>query len=155
MEYTPLNSFPYYKECVPLIEGLGFQLVELRIIPAKTVNTVRVVIARKSDDETQGISVNDCAKVHRLIQPRLEALISSKEVNMEVTSPGMERNIKNAAEFALFVNQFVRVWDTEVTDWVPGKIVESSNSALTLELESGEKKEIDFNRIAKAKLLNT
>ena len=147
MEYTPLNSFPYYKECVPLIEGLGFQLVELRIIPAKTVNTVRVVIARKSDDETQGISVNDCAKVHRLI--------SSKEVNMEVTSPGMERNIKNAAEFALFVNQYARVWDTEVTDWIPGKIVEASTSSVTLELENGEKKEIDFSRIAKAKLLNT
>jgi hypothetical protein len=77
LEYTPLNSFPYYKDCAPLVEGLGFQLVELRIIPAKTVNTARVVIARKSDDETQGITVNDCAKVHRLIQPRLEALISS------------------------------------------------------------------------------
>ena len=47
MEYTPLNSFPYYQDCAPLIEGLGFQLVELRIIPAKTLNTVRVVIARK------------------------------------------------------------------------------------------------------------
>ena len=155
MEYTPLNSFPYYQDCAPLVEGLGFQLVELRIIPAKTVNTVRVVIARKSDDETQGITVNDCAKVHRLIQPRLEALISSKEVNMEVTSPGMERNIKNAAEFALFVNQYARVWDTEITDWIPGKIISSSNASVILELESGEKKEIDFIRIAKAKLLNT
>ena len=155
MEYTPLNSFPYYKECAPLVEGLGFQLVELRIIPAKTVNTARVVIARKSDDETQGITVNDCAKVHRLIQPRLEALISSKEVNMEVTSPGMERNIKNAAEFALFVNQSARVWDTEITDWIPGKIVAATDSAVTLELENGENKEIDFGRIAKAKLLNT
>ena len=155
MEYTPLNSFPYYKECAPLVEGLGFQLVELRIIPAKTVNTARVVIARKSDDETQGITVNDCAKVHRLIQPRLEALISSKEVNMEVTSPGMERNIKNAAEFALFVNQYARVWDTEITDWIPGKIVAATDPAVTLELENGENKEIDFSRIAKAKLLNT
>ena len=74
---------------------------------------------------------------------------------MEVTSPGMERNIKNAAEFALFVNLFVRVWDTEVTDWVPGKIVAATTASLTLELESGEKKEIEYHRIAKAKLLNT
>ena len=74
---------------------------------------------------------------------------------MEVTSPGMERNIKNAAEFALFVNQYARVWDTEITDWIPGKIISASNASVTLELESGEKKEIDFSRIAKAKLLNT
>mgnify|MGYP003408913016 FL=1 len=55
----------------------------------------------------------------------------------------------------MFVNLFVRVWDTEVTDWIPGKIVEATDSSLTLELESGEKKEIEYSRIAKAKLLNT
>lgn len=154
MEYTPLNSYPFYDDCAPLIEGLGFNLVELRIIPAKTLNTVRLVISKKDTTSTEGISVNDCAKVHRILQPRLEALISSKEVSMEVTSPGMERNIKNAAEFALFVNSYVRLWNTDVTDWVPGKIVEANDSTIQIEKENGEKLTMPFDKIAKAKLLS-
>ena len=72
----------------------------------------------------------------------------------------MERNIKNAAEFALFIDRFVRVWDTEVTDWIPGKIVESNQESITMEITQGNKnsaitelKTIPYVRIAKAKLL--
>ena len=153
MDYTSYKDIKYYKECSALVEGLGFKLVDLKIIPAKTITKITAMIA--SPDPKESIGVNDCAKVHRALLPRLEALLGTEDTTMELTSPGIEHNIKNAAEFALFVNLFVRVWDTEVTDWVPGKIIEATNASLTLELESGEKKQIEYNRIAKAKLLNT
>ena len=83
---------------------------------------------------------------------------------MEVATPGMERLIKNPAEFALFAGRYVRVWDNQITDWVAGRILSSDTQSLTLELvhqeegdmesaTSGETCIIPYERISKAKLL--
>ncbi len=149
MEYNSLDKMPHYKECSLLVESLGYVLVELRIVPQKTQYKVLAVISNKE----AGIGIADCAKVHRLIEPRLEALLNSKDLYMEVTSPGMERTIKNAAEFALFVGRMIRVWDTEVTEWVHGKLLCCDDKSLTLEKEDSSSLTVPYERIAKAKLL--
>jgi len=158
MEYNSLDKMPHYKECSPLVESLGYVLVELRIVPQKTQYKVLVVISRKTGESAEGegetgIGISDCAKVHRLIEPRLEALLNTKDLYMEVTSPGMERTIKNAAEFSLFVGRMLRVWDTDVTEWIPGKLVSSDDKAVTLEKEDSSVVTVPYERIAKAKLL--
>ena len=156
MEYNSLDQIPHYKECAPLVESLGYVLVELRIVPQKTQHKVLVVISRKagaSAEGESGIGISDCAKVHRLIEPRLEALLNTKDLYMEVTSPGMERTIKNAAEFSLFAGRMLRVWDSDVTEWIPGKLVTSDDKSVTLEKEDSSVVTIPYERIAKAKLL--
>ena len=72
---------------------------------------------------------------------------------MELTSPGMERNFKNAAEFSVFIGREVRVWDKTVTDWVSGKIVSADEKSVTLE-KDGESQTISFENIAKAKFIH-
>ncbi|MCR4940952.1 MAG: ribosome maturation factor [Treponemataceae bacterium] len=158
MEYNSLEKMPHYKECSLLVESLGYVLVELRIVPQKTQYKVLAVISNKAgkpeeENVESGIGISDCAKVHRLIEPRLEALLNSKDLYMEVTSPGMERTIKNAAEFCLFEGRMIRVWDTEVTEWVHGKLLGSDEKSLTLEKEDSSAMTIPYERIAKAKLL--
>ena len=159
MEYNPLASIPYYSENSRLIEGLGYILVELKVIPQKTQTRVQVVIAKKSDDENKptdesGVGIADCAKVHRLIEPRLEALLGTQDLYMEVTSPGMERNIKNAAEFSLFKGRYLRVWDQDKSDWVSGVISASDEKSVTLKINDADSEVIPYERIAKAKLLS-
>ena len=88
MEYTALESQQYYSECKALTEGLGYALVELHIVRIHSGVQVRAVIAplRTAEAKVQNrssIGVNDCAKVHRLLLPRLEALLRSQEVYME------------------------------------------------------------------------
>ena len=159
MEYTSLDKMPHYTECSPLVESLGYVLVELRIVPQKTQYKVLVVISRKAStsvegEDATGIGIADCAKVHRLIEPRLEAsLLNTKDLYMEVTSPGMERTIKNAAEFSLFAGRMLRVWDTDVTEWIPGKLISSDEKSVTLEKEDASVVTVPYERIAKAKLL--
>ena len=97
MDYISLKSIQYYSDCEPLVSGLGYILVDLKIIPAKTTVKISAVIASK--DVTKDIGIDDCSKVHRALLPRLEALLKTEYTFMEVTSPGMDRNIKNAAEF--------------------------------------------------------
>ena len=153
MEYTSYKTVKYYKDCAPLVEGLGFKLVELKIVPGKEVTKISAMIA--SSDPSVNIGVNDCAKVHRILLTRLEALLGTEETTMELTSPGIEHNFKNAAEFEVFTGRDVRVWDKTVTDWVGGRIISADDKSVTLEKEGGEKITILYENIAKAKFIYT
>ena len=152
MDFTSLDSMPYYTQCKSLVEGLGFILVSIHVVPAKTTTKVQAVITNGESNSSEGIGINDCAKVHRLLLPRLEALLQNQDIYMEVTSPGMERHIKNAAEFSLFKGRDVKVWNTEISDWISGVIKDSDEHQLTLEVME-ETKIIPYTNIAKAKLL--
>ena len=152
MEYTAYDSIKYYKECAVLVEGLGYKLVDLKIIPAKTITKISAIVTTVNPDENMG--VNDCAKVHRVLLPRLEELLATEDTTMELTSPGIEHNIKNAAEFAVFKGRNVRVWDKEITDWIGGKIISADDKSVTMEKENGEQITELFENIAKAKFIS-
>lgn len=152
LDYISLKSIEHYSDCEPLVSGLGYILVDLKIIPSKSTIKISAVIASK--DITKDIGVDDCSKVHHALLPRLEALLGTEDTYMEVTSPGMDRNIKNAAEFEIFTGREVRVWDITVSDWVSGFIKESNNKTVSLEnKETKEVKTISFENIAKAKFV--
>ncbi len=151
MEYNSYKNIKYYKECAALVEGMGFKLVELKIIPAKSITKISAMIC--SSDPNENIGVNDCAKVHRVLLPRLEALLGTEETSMELTSPGIEHNIKNAAEFAIFTGRTIRVWDKSVNDWVGGTIKSADDKSVTLEKEGSDDITVPYENIAKAKFL--
>lgn len=150
MDYFALETLPHYSECAPLVEGMGYILVDLKIIPQKGNTHITAVIAPKKLESQIGI--NDCAKVHRALQARLEAILGTEETSMELDSPGIDRNIKNAAEFAIFVGRDVRIWDKDITDWVSGKIESADKTSVYISTEDGQKK-FEYNNIAKAKFL--
>ena len=151
MEYKSLNSFPYYTDCAPLVEALGYFLVDLRIINQKQSVRISAVIASKNS--ASEIGVDDCSKVHHALLPRLEALLGTDDTYMELTSPGMERTIKNAAEFSFFIGRDVRVWDKTVSDWRSGKISGADESSVRLEIDGMEETFL-FENLAKAKFNN-
>ncbi len=151
MEYTSYKDIKYYKDCAPIVEGLGYKLVDLKIIPAKTITKISAIVTPV--DPAANMGVNDCAKVHHALLPHLEALLGTEETTMELTSPGIEHNIKNAAEFTVFVGRNVRVWDKIKTDWVGGKITSAGDKSVTLETEDGESFTVLYENIAKAKFI--
>lgn len=151
MEYTSYKTVKYYSDCAPLVEGLGYKLVELKIVPAKTVTKISAIVAPA--DPSVNMGVNDCAKVHRALLSRLEALLGTEETSMELTSPGIEHNIKNAAEFTVFTGWNVRVWDKIVTDWISGKIISADEKSVKLETEDGKTTSFSYENIAKAKFV--
>ncbi len=153
MEYTALENQKYYTECQKMVEEISYSIVELHVVPAKNTIKVSVVICHKNNELT-AVGINDCAKVHRLLLPHFEEVLQSEDVYMEVTSPGMERTLKNAAEFSLFIGRTVKVWYTEVSDWIFGIILESDEKSVTVKIKEGdEKKSFPYETIAKAKLL--
>ncbi len=153
MEYVSLEKQKYFAECQKLIESIGYVIVEFHIVPAKNTIKVSIVISHKS--EITAIGINDCAKVHRLLLPFLEENLHSDDIHMEVTSPGMERTLKNAAEFSLFLGRDVKVWYTEISDWINGLILSADDKSVTVKIDgTGEEKSFPYENIAKAKLLH-
>ena len=155
MEYIALDSYPLYTESEKLVASLGYHLVELKISPHKGTTHILAVITAMVP--TVEIGVDDCSKVHHKLLPFLEEKLGTDDTYMELTSPGMERNIKNAAEFTLFIGREVRVWDKTVTDWVGGKLISADDKSLTLEITKdgvSETRQISFADIAKAKFIH-
>lgn len=155
MEYTSLNSIPYFKECSSVVMAENLKLVELQIVPQKILTKISVVIA--SCDPLKDVGVADCSKAHRALAPKLMSLLNKTEddIAMEVCSPGIERNIKNAAEFEIFKGREVRIWDKNISEWTIGKIINSDEKSVTLVQENQDEKNIEkvfqYSDIAKAK----
>ena len=155
MDYISLDSYPHYTECEKIVSELGFHLVELKISPQNGVTQILATITCK--DATSSIGVNDCSRVHKVLLPALEEMLGTDNTYMELTSPGMERNIKNAAEFRFFIGREIRVYDKEITDWVGGRLLAADDKSLTLEVEKNglvSTKTVSFENIAKAKFIH-
>jgi ribosome maturation factor RimP len=134
-----------YHEIEPVIRGMGYSLVEMARKETKYGLQVKVVIYHY-----HGVGVNDCETVYRTIMPKIELTEETEEINLEVTSPGITRNIKNAVEFSVFIDREVRVLlDNE--EWIEGTIVGADSETLTLRIED-ETSEIPIDDIRKAKL---
>ena len=97
MEYTRPDDIPYFSECAQAVTEEGFVLLELQVVPQHGMVHVAVVIA--SSDASKDISVADCSKVHHALQPKLLSLLNKTEddLSMEVSSPGLERKLKDAS----------------------------------------------------------
>ena len=156
MDYISLDSLPHYTECEKIVSELGYHLVELKF--SKKGSTTYIQASITGEYASVNMGVNDCSKVHRVLLPKIEEMLGTEDTYMELTSPGMERNIKNAAEFALFKGREVRVWDKNVTDWVGGKVVSSDHKSITLGItqEDGTsvEKTVAYADIAKAKFIH-
>lgn len=144
MNYSKLEDMPYYKECAPLIEGMGAVLVSIRVAKSGLVS---VVIAGAS----KALGVDEMASVHRALLSRMEAFLGRDDLSMEVSSPGIERNIKNAAEFALFTGRGVRIYSNERGQWIEGQIMTAGDTSLVIKRDGGTE-EVQYSDIAKAKL---
>jgi ribosome maturation factor RimP len=86
-------------------EENGVEFVHCEILGAKRNMTVRVYI-----DKPGGVSVEDCALVSRRMEETLDAddLIPSAYL-LEVSSPGLERELYSLNDFQKFAGQKVKV----------------------------------------------
>lgn len=154
MEYTPLNSIPYYEEAAKLTEAMGFLLIDIQTLSTRSSFRVSAVVAKKG--AFAAISVEELSEVHKALLLRMEALLKRKDVYMELSSPGIERKIKNAAEFPFYIGKEVKLYDNEAGEWKKGSIVSSTSREVVLSVvcDSGETKEesYEFSRLSKAKL---
>lgn len=127
------------------VKQLGFGLVDFSWRRQPGFIQAQVVITFSGN-----IGVEECARVSRVLGPRLEVLLETQDLRLEVSSPGLERTLKHQREFELFLGKPLKILP-DGRDWVKGVLVEAGPDFLTFE-EKGTAWTLERNRIVKAKL---
>ncbi|MDR2596584.1 MAG: ribosome assembly cofactor RimP [Treponema sp.] len=129
-----------------ILKGLSFRLVELVVSKHRGSVHVRVVIYNGTS-----ISTDDCSKVHRAMTPRLELAFPGNDIYLEVSSPGINRLIKNGVEFTHYLGRGVQCYRIDISDWTAGILEIVDEKGIVLKTKKGALR-LDFDIIAKAKL---
>jgi ribosome maturation factor RimP len=106
--------------------------VELSVSRHRGSAQVRVVInpkesapAPESGKKTPSVGTGELGRVHRAILPRLETALEGADIFVECSSPGIDRTIKEGAEFAYFYGMPVRCYLPAESNWVRGILKEA------------------------------
>jgi ribosome maturation factor RimP len=83
--------------------------------------------------------------------PRLELAFPRQDIYLEVSSPGIDRLIKDGSEFAYYKGKGVRCYRIDISDWTAGVLESADEKGIVIKTNEGAVR-LDFNIIAKAKL---
>lgn len=147
MRFTPRKTDALFDSLEPVIAGLGMVLVEASSSRRHGGGVHIKITVYKAG----GISLEDCSRAHRALIPRLDLAFSQEDYSVEVSSPGTDRLIKDASEFALFIGRGARCYRTDISDWTGGVITGADDSKVELQ-NSGGIIPVAYKVIAKAKL---
>ena len=92
----------------PTASSLGYIVWDVEYLREGSNNILRITI-----DSEEGIGIDDCEKMHRAIDPLLDESDPIEQAYyLEVSSPGLERQIKNAfqAEFCIGCDVNVKLY---------------------------------------------
>ena len=123
------------------LDAAGFDLVELRRGGSKNRPLLEVRIDRR---DGQGVTVDDCAKVSRSLEARLDSsgLVPEQYV-LQVSSPG-DRPLRTSAEWRRFVGRWVSVLAPEHGGRFEGKLIaiegDGDGASAAVEVDGNERR---------------
>ena len=88
-------------KCRRIAEEMGYELVDVALEKEPTGMYLRIYI-----DKPEGITLDDCEKYHRAALPLVENFDYDF---MEVSSPGIDRPLKNDRDFERHIGETVEV----------------------------------------------
>ncbi|MDR3115160.1 MAG: ribosome assembly cofactor RimP [Treponema sp.] len=146
MRFTPREGDPLFDLIKPVVQGLGMALVDVSVSRHKGSVQVRTVIYKPGT-----VGVDDCSQVHRALLPRLELAFPGQELAVEVSSPGIERVIKDGSELVHYIGRGIKCFRRDISDWSAGILMAADETHLALQGKDGMV-ELVYEDIAKAKL---
>ncbi|WP_435257136.1 ribosome maturation factor RimP [Thioclava sp. FR2] len=141
----------------PAIEGLGFELVRIRLQGGKT--RILQIMADRPDG---GIEVDDCAKISTAVSAILdvEDPIEDNYV-LEVSSPGIDRPLTRLKDFEMWKGWEARIETTELIDGrrrFKGALAGVEDDEVLIQIEEGGEEitiGLKFDWLSDAKLILT
>jgi ribosome maturation factor RimP len=135
------NVASLVKELItPMADEMGYYLWDVEFVKEGADKYLRITI-----DNEDGITIEDCEKFHRAIDPLLdEADPISEAYILEVSSPGIERELKTPMHI-----EACEGWDVEIKLYAPKNGSKAFRGVLggydedgNIVLEIGESKEV-------------
>lgn len=127
------------------VEGCGVDLYDITQTKENKVNILRVYISHKD-----GVNLDKCAHVSRMISPLLDIdEPMSGKYTLEVSSPGIERKLKTLHHFECSVGSSVKMknYDTEV---FKGEILSVKDGVISFKDLDENIQEINYDDILSA-----
>lgn len=135
----------------PATEAAGYELLGLEFVRAGKHSTLRLYI-----DHENGINVDDCAAVSRQVSAVLDVEDPiATEYNLEVSSPGLERPLFEAEQYAAFIGEEAELRLKVAVNKqrkIQGVIVAAEGPMLKLKVK-GSDLDIAFDNIERANLI--
>jgi ribosome maturation factor RimP len=137
----------------PVIEGMGFELVRVRLMGGKTH-----VLQIMADRPEGGIEVDDCAAISTAISAVLDVEDPILDAyTLEVSSPGIDRPLTRLKDFEAFEGYEARLETAELIDGrkrFKGVLAGVEGNEVLINIEEGTIG-LDFDWLSDAKLILT
>jgi ribosome maturation factor RimP len=96
----------------PVVEGMGFELVRVRLMGGKT-KTLQIMAERP----TGGIEVDDCARISTAVSATLDVEDPLEDAyTLEVSSPGIDRPLTRLKDFETWEGYEAKIETAEMID---------------------------------------
>ena len=142
----PSPQDPLFQEIETLVINHKMALLDFHVRKKDGIVKVGVVLWKDG-----GVGIDECSKIHRQLLPRFEIHFETENVFVEVSSPGLERNLKYDKELAIFKGKKIKILLQGASEWIQGVLDQVNDQVVVL--KSDDKQiEIEKNKISKAKL---
>lgn len=144
-----INTIKEY--CEPVIEELGYDLVDLEYVKENNENYLRFYIGKPD-----GITIDDCQRASESIGEKLDELDPIQEsYYLEVSSPGLDRPLKTDKDLKRNLGKDVDISLYKNLDGKKkynGELVDYNDKHIKIRMDNLEEKEIERDIIATIKL---
>ncbi len=127
------------------------------VLPDKNIELVSLKESKRGYkftiliDKPGGITLAECAQANRRLSERMQASgIFSKDYELEVSSPGIDRDLRQINDFIWAIGKLVKII-TKNGDWF-GKIKSVENRIIVLETDENKLLNLNIDDIKKANL---
>ncbi|GFN36449.1 ribosome maturation factor RimP [Tepidimicrobium xylanilyticum] len=139
------------EHCEPIIEELGYDLVDLEYVKENGRNFLRFYIGKP-----EGISIDDCQKVSEVISDKLDEIDPiESSYYLEVSSPGLDRPLKTDKDLKRNIGRNVEISLYKNIDGRKkfyGILLGYTETHITIEEENGIERNIEREAISNIKL---
>lgn len=131
---------------LPVLHDHGLTLVDLEWRGHRPRGVLRVFV-----DKLGGVGIEDCQRASREIGDVLDAAgLIEEAYDLEVSSPGLDRQLRKDRELRWAVGKRVRCWLAGGEEH-QGRLVDVDETRLTLD-DAGQRVELPRARLTKARL---
>ncbi len=115
------------------VQGCGAEVYDIVTLKENDMNIFRVYVTSKD-----GINLDKCAEISRMISPILDLdEPMNGKYNLEVSSPGIERKLKNPRHFKASIGEKVKLKDFDKNS-IKGELLSADDNEIKIKTEHGE-----------------
>ncbi|WP_417326181.1 ribosome maturation factor RimP [Halarcobacter sp.] len=126
------------------VQGCGAEVYDIVSLKENDMNIFRVYVTSK-----EGINLDKCAEISRMISPILDLdEPMNGKYNLEVSSPGIERKLKNPRHYKASIGDKVKLKDFD-KNTIKGELLSADDNEIKIKTEHGEEI-ISYDEISSA-----